>query len=93
MVAGSLDLKRGPAGNMVGKKLTCTVEPRFNQRLYNEVNAPVIENFSYFEESFSDKVHARTPKGIVGGFEFTVFSKKIERMAREAMDVCLRVLN
>ena len=38
MVAGSLDLNRGPAENMVEKKLTCTVEPRFNQRLYNEVN-------------------------------------------------------
>ena len=38
MIAGSLDLNRGPAGNTVGKKLTCTVEPRFNQRLYNEVN-------------------------------------------------------
>ena len=38
MVAGSLDLNRGPAGNMVEKKLTCTVEPRFNQRLCNEVN-------------------------------------------------------
>ena len=37
-------------------------------------------------------MHATTPKGIVGGFEFTVFSNKIERMAREAMDVCLRVL-
>ena len=37
-------------------------------------------------------MHATTPKGIVGGFEFTVFSKKIERMAREAMDICLRVL-
>ena len=37
-------------------------------------------------------MHATTPKGIVGGFEFTVFSKKIERMAREAMDICLREL-
>ena len=32
------------------------------------------------------------PKGIVGSFEFIVPSKKFERMAREAMDVCLRVL-
>ena len=40
-----------------------------------------------------DKVHATTPKGLVGGFEFTVFFlKKFERMAGEAMDVCLWVL-
>ena len=98
-MAVSLDLNRGPAGNMIEKKLTCPVERRFNQRLYNEVNGitndilrPVIENYSYFEEGFSDKVHATTPKGIVGGFEFTVFSKKIERIAREALDVCLRLL-
>ena len=38
------------------------------------------------------KVHATIPKGIVGGFEFTVLSKKFERMAREAMDIGLRVL-
>ena len=31
-------------------------------------------------------MHATTPKGIVGGFEFTVFSKKFGRMAGEAMD-------
>ena len=40
----------------------------------------------------SDKVHATTPKGLVGGFEFTVFLKKFERMTQEAMDVCLWVL-
>ena len=45
-----------------------------------------------FRKRLSEKVHATIPKGIVGGFEFTVLSKKFERMAREAMDVCLRVL-
>ena len=45
-----------------------------------------------FRERLSEKVHATTPKGIVGGFECTVFSKKFEKMAGEAMDVCLRVL-
>ena len=39
-----------------------------------------------FRERLSEKVHATIPKGIVGGFEFTVLSKKFERMAREAMD-------
>ena len=45
-----------------------------------------------FRERLSEKVHATIPKGIVGGFEFTVLSKKFERMAQEAMDICLRVL-
>ena len=37
-------------------------------------------------------MHTTIPKGIVGDFEFTVFSMKFERMAQEAMDVCLQVL-
>ena len=37
-------------------------------------------------------MHATIPKGIVGDFEFTVLLKKFERMAREAMDICLQVL-
>ena len=39
-------------------------------------------------ERLSEKVHAPIPKGIVGGFKFMV----LERMAGEAMGVCLRVL-
>ena len=39
-------------------------------------------------KTLSEKVHATIPKGIVGGFWFTVFSDKFQRMAREAMDVC-----
>ena len=40
-------------------------------------------------------MHATVLKGIVGGVEFTVLcsSEKFERMAREAIDVCLRMLN
>ena len=45
-----------------------------------------------FRERLSDKVHATTSKGTVGGFEFTVFPKKFERMAGEAVYICLRVL-
>ena len=38
-------------------------------------------------------MHETIPKGFVGGFEFTVVKlKEFERMAREAMDICLRVL-
>ena len=44
----------------------------------------------------SDKVHATTLKGILGGFEFTVFQRNLkewqERPSAEAADICLRVL-
>ena len=32
-----------------------------------------------FQEWFSEKVHATTPKGLVGGFDFTVFQKKFKQ--------------
>ena len=31
-----------------------------------------------FRERLSDKVHETTPKGIVGGFEFTVFQRNLK---------------
>ena len=37
-------------------------------------------------------MHATIPKGIVGSHGVHFPSKKFERMSREAMDVCLRVL-
>ena len=37
----------------------------------------------------SDKVHATTPKVLVGCFEFTVFQRNFERIVGEAMDMCL----
>ena len=49
-------------------------------------------NIQLFRERLSEKVHATIPKGIVGGFKFTVLQRNFERMAGEAMDVCLRVL-
>ena len=36
-----------------------------------------------------EKLHAVIPIGIVGGFDFIV----LERMVREAMEMCLRVLS
>ena len=46
-----------------------------------------------FRERLSEKVHVTIPKGIMGGFEFTVLQRNLRlRMAREAMDVCLQVL-
>ena len=48
--------------------------------------------YQLFRERLSERVHATIPKGIVGGFEFSVDPKKLERMAGEGMDICLRVL-
>ena len=31
-----------------------------------------------FRERLSDKVHATTPKGIVGDFEFTLFQRNLK---------------
>jgi len=46
-----------------------------------------------FRESLSEKVQATIPKGIMGGFVCPVLQpKKFERMAREATDICSRVL-
>ena len=33
-----------------------------------------------------------TQKGIVGGFEFTVFQRSLKELAGKAVDICLRVL-
>ena len=47
-----------------------------------------------FRETFSEKEYATIPKGIiVDGFLVHCSSKKFEKMAREAMDVRLRVVN
>ena len=42
-----------------------------------------------FRERLSEKVHATIPTGIVGGFDCTVYQKKIERMIRDVCDVML----
>ena len=45
-----------------------------------------------FRERSLEKKHVTITKAILGDFEFTVFKKTFETKAREAMDVCLRVL-
>ena len=37
-------------------------------------------------------MHATIPKGIVGGFEFSVFQRNLKELARKAMEMCFRVL-
>ena len=45
-----------------------------------------------FRERLSEKVHVTIPKGIVGGFGFTVLQRNLKELARKAMKMCLRVL-
>ena len=45
-----------------------------------------------FRERFSEKCARDNPERYCGWFWILCSSKKFERMAREAMDVCLRVL-
>ena len=45
-----------------------------------------------FQERLLEKVHATIPKGILGGFEFTVLQRNLKELARKAMKMCLRVL-
>ena len=45
-----------------------------------------------FRERLSGKVHATILKGIVGGFEFSVFQRNLKELARKAMEMCLRML-
>ena len=39
---------------------------------------PQLPSIQLFRERLSDKVHAKTPKGIVGGFECTVFQRNLK---------------
>ena len=45
-----------------------------------------------FREKLSEKVHATVPKGIVGGFKFTVLERNLKELVRKAVEMCLRVL-
>ena len=45
-----------------------------------------------FREGLSEKVHATNPKGIVGGFEFTVLQRNLKELAGKAMKMCLQLL-
>ena len=45
-----------------------------------------------FRERLSEKVHVTIPKGIVGGFEFSVIQRNLKELARKAMEMCFLVL-
>ena len=51
-----------------------------------------IQYTAFSRKRLSEKVHQTIPKGIVGGFEFTVLQRNLKELARKAMKMCLRVL-
>ena len=51
-----------------------------------------IQYTAFSRKRLSEKVHPTIPKGIVGGFEFTVLQRNLKELARKAMKMCLRVL-
>ena len=51
-----------------------------------------VQGIQLFRERLSEKVHVTIPKGILGGFEFTVLQRNLKELARKAMKMCLRVL-
>ena len=63
-----------------------------NTQFIKEIRGGNTPAYSYFIFLFLFYFFSINPIGLVGGFEFTVFLKKFERMAGEAMDVCLWVL-
>ena len=52
----------------------------------------LLTSVQLFRERLSEKVHATIPKGIVGGFEFTVLQRNLKELAQKSMEICLRVL-
>ena len=50
------------------------------------------DHIQLFRERLSEKVHATIPKGIVGGFKFTVLQRNLKELVRQAEEMCLRVL-
>ena len=57
-----------------------------------EQQSPIFNHIQLFRERLLEKVHATIPKGIVGGFEFTVLRGNLKELARKVMRMCLRVL-
>ena len=67
----------------------CTV---FGVLTFRPGKSSIILLIQLFRERLSVKVHATILKGIVGGFEFSVFQRNLKELARKAMEMCLRVL-
>ena len=53
------------------------VDSRYEGRNINSVGKRLFD-IQLFREMLSEKVHATIPKGIVGGFEFTVLQRNLK---------------
>ena len=64
-----------------------------NQRIENSclANSPTVY-IQLFRERLSEKVRTTIPKGIVGGFEFTVLQRKLIEWHERPWNICLRVV-
>ena len=61
--------------------------PRFRNRITWGEYPSIQKNIQLFRERLSGKVHATILKGIVGGFEFSVFQRDLKQLARKAMEM------
>ena len=46
-----------------------------------------LNGIQLFRERLSEKAHATVPKGIVGGFEFSVLQRNLKELARKAIEM------
>ena len=81
------DLARNSPVTLVTHKrqfavLSCNTIP------FGNYKASVLLVNSYFEKRWGIKC-TRQAEGLMGCFEFTVFQRNFERIAGEAMDMCL----
>ena len=68
------------------------VYPRSKRGIYGWTAIGAETCIQLFRDRLSEKVHATIPKGLVGGFEFTVLQRNLKELARKAMEMCLRGL-
>ena len=82
-----------PSGSKITKNRLKSNKPLLIKKLsiLSRVNIDV-KCIRLFRQRLSEKVYATMPKGIVGGFEFTVLQRNMKELARKAMKMCLRVL-
>ena len=66
---------------------TITKQQRSRSRP-QQAEGDVLVHLQLFRERLSEKGHATIPKGIVGGFEFSVLQRNLKELARNAMEMC-----
>ena len=72
--------------NLKGVGLLSVLKEHFNRftcvfarKCYRHVCGKSVDKIRLFRERLSEKVHTTNPKGIVGGFEFTVLQRNLKK--------------